>query len=176
MMCTSLFKKKITVSMQVVHEMNRLRTHSPLHSCVPILSDIPDDLKFVYHNSRSLHLQFSDFTHEKNMHTSDIIATSESRLNDYDRSNDFEIRGFNIYRFDDLNTGNTDRSYRGIVVVYSKLNLSEVRWIFSCIDVEAVLVCFNHLSRILSCILLLLPSKSQSEFSLQNSQSDSGHS
>lgn len=77
------------------------------------------------------------------MHTSDIIAISESRLKDTDKSDDFEIPGFNIYRFDDLNTGNTGRSYRGIVV-YSKLKLSEVRRIFSCSDVEAVLVCFNH--------------------------------
>ena len=109
------------------------------------------------------------------MNIFDIIAISESRLKETDRSDDFEIPGFNIYRFDDLNTGNTDRSYWGIVV-YSKLKLFEVRRIISCSDVEAVLVCFNHLSRILSCILLLLPSKSQSEFSLQNSQSDSGHS
>lgn len=50
-----LNEKTISISMQVVQEMNRMRTHSLLHSCVPILSDIPDDLKIVYHNSKSLH-------------------------------------------------------------------------------------------------------------------------
>lgn len=45
---------KIVVSSVVSEEMYRLREHFLLHSCVPILSNILEDLKIGSHNCRSL--------------------------------------------------------------------------------------------------------------------------
>lgn len=148
-----LNEKKISVYMHVVQEMKRLRTNCLLHSCVPILSDIREDLKIVYHNSRSLHLHFPEFARETNIHASDIIAISESRLKETDKNDDYEIQGFNMHRFDDLNVGNTRRSYRGIVV-YSKLDLFEVKRLFLCKNVEAVLAFFCHNDQIHQVVFL----------------------
>jgi hypothetical protein len=138
-----LNENKITISKDVIQEMNRLRAHSLLHSCVPILSDITDDLKIVYHNSRSLHLHFKELACELNVQASDIIAVSESRLNETDSSNDYQIQGFNMHRFDDINADICKRSCKGIVV-YSKLELEDIERIFFFEDVEIVLISFLH--------------------------------
>lgn len=75
-----LNEKKIAVSSVVSEQMIRLREHSLLHSCVPILSNSLEVLKIVYHNCRSLHLHIKDLITEKNMLDSDIVAVAESRL------------------------------------------------------------------------------------------------
>lgn len=138
-----LNEKKIAVSKHVMQEMERLRTETHMHSCVPILKDITSDLKIVYHNTRSLHLHIRDLAHESNMHASDIIAISESRLKQSDKNDDYNIPGFHMYRFDDDVGVNCGRSYKGIVV-YTKLGVMDIKRLFLCENVDSVLVCVTH--------------------------------
>lgn len=114
-----------------MQEMERLRTETHMHSCVPILKDITSDLKIVYHNTRSLHLHIRDLAHESNMHASDIIAISESRLKQSDKNDDYNIPGFHMYRFNDDVGVNCGRSYKGIVV-YTKLGVMDIKRLFLC--------------------------------------------
>lgn len=60
-----LNEKKIHLSQRVVDEMNPLWSESTLHSCLPLLQDINEEVKVVYHNSRSLHLHINNLKLEK---------------------------------------------------------------------------------------------------------------
>lgn len=162
-----LNEKKITVSMHVIEEMDRLRADSMLHSCVPILKDISEDIKIVYHNTRSLHLHIQELVHEKNMHASDIIAISESRLKDTDRNEDYELPGFHIHRFDETNATNGARSYRGIVV-YSKLEFIAIKKLFLSEDVETVQCYFCHNNRLYQVVFLYCSPQNTSLSKLSN--------
>lgn len=124
----SLNEEKIGVSKNVVCEMERLRNHAALWTCLPILENITSDLKIIYHNSRSLHLHISDLLSEKNILSGDILAVTESRLKAGDNSEDYLLPGFQIYRFDEEESSHTMRSFYGSVI-YSKyplINVSKV--------------------------------------------------
>lgn len=71
------------------------------------------------------------------MYVSDIIVIFESRLKDIDRNEDYELSGFYIYRFDEINVINGVRLYRGIVV-YFKLEFIVIKKLFLSEDVEIV--------------------------------------
>lgn len=98
-----------------------------------------------------MHIQ--ELVHENNMHASDIIAISKSRLNDTDRNEDYDLPGFHIHRFDETNANNGGRSYRGIVV-YSKLEFIEIKKLFLSEDVETVLSCFCHNNKLYQVVFL----------------------
>lgn len=71
------------------------------------------------------------------MYVSDIIVIFESRLKDIDRNEDYELLGFYIYWFDEINVINGVRLYRGIVV-YFKLEFIVIKKLFLSEDVEIV--------------------------------------
>lgn len=148
--------------------MIRLREHSLLHSCVPILSNILEDLKIVYHNCRSLHLHIKDLITEKNMLDSDIVAVAESRLVQSDRNDEYSIPGFRIYRFDDEHNQDARiRTCRGIVL-YSKIDFQHLQRISLGLATEAVLACFSFCGRMQQLVFpLCITSKSKSDMILQ---------
>lgn len=121
----SLNEEKIGVSGNVVCEMERMRNHAALWTCLPILENITSDLKIIYHNSRSLHLHISDLLSEKNILSGDIVAVTESRLKASDNSENYLLPGFHIYRFDEEESSHTMRPFYGSVI-YSKYPLINV--------------------------------------------------
>lgn len=60
-----LNENKISVSKSVGDEMDRLYSEA-LHSCLPLLPNLNEDFKILYHNCRSLHLHIYDMKLEKN--------------------------------------------------------------------------------------------------------------
>lgn len=118
----SLNEQKITVSSNVVSEMQRLRENAVLRICLPILKNIASDLKIIYQNCRSLHLHIKDVCADKNLTLGNIIAFSESRLVNRDKNEDYLLPGFHMYRFD-ANVSNDLERPNHDMVVYSQLEL-----------------------------------------------------
>lgn len=110
-----LNEDKISVSQKLVVEMARLREQASLSLCLPNLSQINDDMKIIYHNTRSLNKHFEDLKNDGNIMSADIIAVSESRLKITDKNDDYNLPGFQMFRFDGSENLGV-RSYNGIVI------------------------------------------------------------
>ena len=123
--------------------MSRLRTSANLITSIPTLKNNNSNIKIVYHNSRSLHFHIKDLKADHNICNADIIAITESRLNNSDSQNTYVLPGYQMYRFDDMSfTGSTGRSCKG-TVIYSKTDLTDYK---NCHinNIETTIVKFNH--------------------------------
>ena len=129
--------------------MDRLHFESTLHSCLPLLQNLNDDLKVVYHNCSSLHLHINDLKLEKNLVSADIIAIAESRLQPSDDTELYELPGFTTLRFVDEKY-TSGRQYHGIVI-YSKIPFQDVRRLYI-LGVVTVLCHMIHKKEILQVV------------------------
>lgn len=156
----SLNEQKITVSSNVVSEMQRLRENAVLRICLPILKNIASDLKIIYQNCRSLHLHIKDVCADKNLTLGNIIAFSESRLVNRDKNEHYLLPGFHMYRFDANVSNDLERPNHGMVV-YSQLELKNPRSFTLC-GIETVLVSFDYKDSILDLVFIYCPPKKAS--------------
>lgn len=144
-----LNENKISVSKSVGDEMDRLYSEATLHSCLPLLQNLNEDFKLLYHNCRSLHLHINDMKLEKNLISADIIAISESRLKPSDDAECYELQGFSTYRYDDEKY-TSGRPYHGIVI-YSKIPFQNIRRLHI-MATETVLCHIIHRDKILQLV------------------------
>lgn len=144
-----LNESKISVSKSVADEMDRLYSEATLHSCLPLLQNLNEDLKLLYHNCRSLHLHINDMKLEKNLISADIIAIAESRLKPSDDATCYELQGYSTFRFDDEKYI-SGRPYHGIVI-YSKIPFQNIRRLHI-MATETVLCHIIHRERILQLV------------------------
>ena len=98
---------KITVSSDVLEEMERLRFEANVSLCIENLALHPSSsTKIVFFNIRSLHRHFVDLQSDLNLLSCDILAVSETRLVESDEDTLYQLPGFSLQRHDFRKNGN----------------------------------------------------------------------
>lgn len=115
-----LCENKISVSVDVMVEMERMRSSSSLTTCLSSIQDKEGHINIVFHNSRSLHLHISDLKCETYLQKVHVVGIAESRLMPTDYQETFELDQFHSIRNDSKLPGNK-RPHHG-TVVYSQIN------------------------------------------------------
>ncbi|XP_063420756.1 uncharacterized protein LOC134705970 [Mytilus trossulus] len=118
-----LSEDKISVSIDVTVEMDRMRSTTKVLNSVIELPDPQTWLNILCHNVRSLHLHIKDVKEESYLSSCDLIGITESRLKPEEADSCVAITGFaTLYRHDSV-SNSLIRPHHGSVV-YSKHQLS----------------------------------------------------
>lgn len=126
-------EKCIKISELVIEEMNRLRTSAEIFISIPILYSLPQNVtSILFQNCRSLKRHIFDIRNEKNLLAANILAFAETCLRSTDKSTDYGLIGFDLFRNDDSCC--RERPYHG-TVVYSK-NFPNVFKVDNILNVE----------------------------------------
>ena len=92
---------KISVSTEVINEMDRMKNNASLSLCfTPIYSLHEASFKIVFLNSRSFHKHYRDVKNNHLITGADVIGIAESRLQTTDNSEYYNITHYSIYRND----------------------------------------------------------------------------
>ena len=93
-----LNEDKITVSNEVKDEVSRMANYAILKLCfTPIYQLETDDLKIVFHNTRSFH-KHVDIKCNHLIKTADIIGIAETRLTNTDKDDDYVLTNYSMCR------------------------------------------------------------------------------
>lgn len=121
-----LNENKISVSVSVQEEMDRLRQECMLQLCVRNLQDNLSQGSIVsFFNARSFRLHILDLKEDTSIRPSDIIFIFETRLMAGDDDNSLEIQNFTLHSNDFPSTDGNRPSY-GLAVYLKETILSRV--------------------------------------------------
>ena len=133
----NLNEKKVSVSLKVREEMQRLRSQ-PLQPCIPSLykETLANIFKIIFHNVRSLHLHHEDVASDFNVQEADLNICVETSLCSLDSSFHYQIDGFKLFRNDYYPNSNIRTCYRTAVYVKNTLTCLTTPTRFNMNDVE----------------------------------------
>ena len=96
-----LNETKISVSVAVLEEMNRLRNQAKISLSYEHFDyHVAASVRIVFHNIRSLHRHFEDLEKDFNLLLANIIVVCETRLTEYDQNEIYALTNFILHRFD----------------------------------------------------------------------------
>jgi exonuclease III len=94
--------------------------------------------KFVLNNARSLHAHIKDIQSDPNILNADVIGLAETRLTNDDRSECYNIQGYNFIRKDQAQTHYGTRPPHGVALyVRNTVAVLEIKE-FSCSNLEFI--------------------------------------
>lgn len=120
-----LSEHKLSVSDEVIVEMDRMRSNAQLHVCCSTIENSGQEkLNIVFHNARSLHLHIEDVRNEPYISAADVIGISETRFASTDHDIDYALEGFQLLR-NDSDSNQRTRPFHGSAV-YSRTGFHDI--------------------------------------------------
>ena len=117
----NLNEEKICVSSKVEGEMKRLRTSGRLVPSLQSFRNLDNNfVKISFLNARSLHKHYLDVKNDMDFQLPHVAIFAESRLSAVDRSEEYEVNNFILYRNDAATIIRNQRPFHG-TAVYSCL-------------------------------------------------------
>jgi len=143
-----LNESKISVSEKVIKEMTRLRENKKMQQCyTPVYCLNQTYLTCLFQNIRSLRSHKDEFFADPNVQASSILCLVETWLTHTDSEDNYQQTGYQMFRADGVQVGNT-RPHRGVLVYVKDDILVTNSYSVTTKDIEMVIttVLFNKQS------------------------------